>query len=104
MLLVVFCDGDEVLHGLGGYGEVFFLVGEGGLSDVHDEVCVQDIVFDLFECAFDEEQSAESRYECALLLSSACFHEVCQWHERLQAVLPGVVSDLEFLLWAGATQ
>ena len=104
VFLVVFRDGDEVLHGLGGHGEVFLFVREGRLSDVYDVVCVLDIVFDLFECAFDEEQLADGWYECALLLSSLCFDEVSEWHEGVESIFSGVVSDFEFFLWAVATQ
>ncbi len=98
MFLVVFCDGDEVLHGLGGDGEVILLVGEGRLSDKDDVVGMLDIVLDLFESAFDKEQFADGRNESPVLLTPVGSDHIGKGYEGLQPILPGIIPDLEFLL------
>ncbi len=98
MFLVVFCDGDEVLHGLGWDSEVVFLVGEGRLSDKDDVVGMLDIVLDLLKSAFDKEQFADGRNEGSVLLSPMGFDHIGKGYERLQPISPGIIPDLEFLL------
>ncbi len=98
MFLVIFCDGNEVLHGLGRDGEIVFLVGEGRLSDKDDVVSMLDIVLDFLQSAFDKEQFADGRNEGPVLLSPVGFDHIGKGYERLQPILPGIIPDLEFFL------
>jgi hypothetical protein len=98
MFLVVFCDGDEVLHSLGGDGEVILLVGEGRLSDKDDVVSMLDIVIDLIQSAFDKEQFTDGRNKGPVFLPPMGFDHIGKRYERLQPISPGIIPDLEFFL------
>ena len=102
VLLVVFCDSDEVLHDLGGDSEVFPVVGEGGALEVDDVMGVGDVVLHIFEGALDEDVSGEDGDQEALFVSTDLFDFVFEGYEGTEAITAGIVTDFEFATGGGA--
>ena len=102
VLLIVFCDSDEVLHNLGGDSEVFPIVGEGGALEVDDVMGVGDVVLYLFEGTLDKDVSGEDGDQKALFVATNLFDFVFEGYEGTEAITTGIVADFEFATGGGA--